>query len=170
MLHDRNTKVAASFRSILISGGIKPITLPARSPNLNAFAERWVRSAKQECLLKLILFGEASLRRAVSDFIDHFHTERNHQGKGNLLLFPAAAEKRSRRGRAVYLQRNALVACSNTTAALHELLIRSSLLARRSASKDPTNGEPIGGPSRTINSELSEPHRLRRPSFEVTDP
>ena len=70
--------------------------------NLNAFAERWVRSAKQECLSKLILFREASLRRAVSDFIEHFHAERNHQGKGNLLLFPAAAEKRSRRGRAVF--------------------------------------------------------------------
>ena len=88
MLHDRDTKFCTSFRSILISGAIKPIRLPARSPNLNAFAERWVRSVKQECLSKLILFGEASLRRVVSDFIEHFHAERNHQGKGNLLLFP----------------------------------------------------------------------------------
>jgi hypothetical protein len=63
--------------------------LPARSPNLNAFAERWARSAKQECLSKLILFGEASLRRALSEFVEHFHTERNHQGKGNILLFPS---------------------------------------------------------------------------------
>ena len=65
MLHDRDTKFCTSFRSILISGAIKPIRLPARSPNLNAFAERWVRSVKQECLSKLILFGEASLRRVV---------------------------------------------------------------------------------------------------------
>ena len=47
-----------------------------------------MRSAKEECLSKLILFGEASLRRALAEFIDHFHGERNHQGKENTLLFP----------------------------------------------------------------------------------
>ena len=60
-----------------------------RSPNLNAFAERWVCSIRQECLSKLILFGEASLRRALNEYIEHHHFERNHQGKGNLLLFPS---------------------------------------------------------------------------------
>jgi transposase len=74
-LHDRDTKFCPLFRATLNSGGIQPIQLPARSPNLNAFAERWVRSAKQECLSKLILFGEASLRRALTEFIDHFHAE-----------------------------------------------------------------------------------------------
>jgi putative transposase len=63
--------------------------LPPRSPTLNAFAERWVRSIKHECLSKLILFGEASLRRAVTEFLRHYHFERNHQGKENTLLFPA---------------------------------------------------------------------------------
>ena len=62
--------------------------LPARSPNLNAFAERWVRSVKEECLSRLIFFGEQSLRRALTEYIEHFHRERNHQGKGNKLLFP----------------------------------------------------------------------------------
>ena len=62
--------------------------LPARSPNLNAYAERWVRSVKEECLSKVILFGERSLRRALSEYVEHFHVERNHQGKGNVLLFP----------------------------------------------------------------------------------
>jgi hypothetical protein len=61
----------------LASGGIKPIQLPARNPN--ARAERWVRSVKQECLSKLIVFGEASLRRALGEFVEHFHTERNNQ-------------------------------------------------------------------------------------------
>lgn len=61
--------------------------LPAHSPNLNAYAERWVRSVKEECLSKVILFGERSLRRALRDYVEHFHTERNHQGKGNVLLF-----------------------------------------------------------------------------------
>jgi hypothetical protein len=55
----------------------------------NAYAERWVRSAKEDRLTKLVLFGEASLRRALADFIDHYHGERNHQGKGNTLLFPS---------------------------------------------------------------------------------
>jgi hypothetical protein len=82
-MHDRDTKFCASFRDTLESGGIKPLALPPRSPNLNAFAERWVRSVKQECLSKLILFGEDSLRRALTEFVEHFHRERNHRGKRN---------------------------------------------------------------------------------------
>ena len=62
--------------------------LPACSPNLNAYAERWVRSVKEECLCKVILFGEPSLRRALGEYVEHYHAERNHQGKGNVLLFP----------------------------------------------------------------------------------
>ena len=67
----------------------------------NAYAERWVRSVKQECLSKLILLGEASLRRALSEFVEHFHTERNHQGKGNILLFPSNDVSQSRHPRSV---------------------------------------------------------------------
>jgi putative transposase len=66
----------------------KALTLPPRSPNLNAFAERWVRSVKQECLSRLMLFGEGSLKRALTEFTQHYHSERNHQGKDNVLLFP----------------------------------------------------------------------------------
>jgi putative transposase len=65
VLHDRDTKFCASFRSAL--GGVEAISLPARSPNLNAFAERWVRSVKQECLSKLILLGEAPLSRVIAE-------------------------------------------------------------------------------------------------------
>jgi len=89
LLHDRDTKFCAAFLDVLRSSGIRPLTLPPRSPNLNAFAERWVGAIRQECLSKLILFGEASLRRALIEYIDHHHCERNHQGKGNLLLFPS---------------------------------------------------------------------------------
>jgi putative transposase len=88
LLHDRDTKFTRSFRAIIVSGRVEPLALPPRSPNLNAYAERWVRSIKEECLSKVILFGERSLRRALSDYVDHFHGERNHQGKGNVLLFP----------------------------------------------------------------------------------
>jgi hypothetical protein len=88
LIHDRDTKFTDSFRAIIRSGHVKPLKLPARSPNLNAYAERWVRSVKEEALSKLILFGEASWRRTLSEYLVHFHTERNHQGKGNVLLFP----------------------------------------------------------------------------------
>ena len=89
VLHDRDTKFCASFRAILETGNVKCLALPPRSPNLNAFAERWVRSVKQECFSKLILFGEGSLRRALAEFLEHYHAERNHQGKGNVLLLPS---------------------------------------------------------------------------------
>ena len=88
LIHDRDTKYCQSFRTVIESGGIKTVRLPARSPNLNAFSERWVRSIKDECLSKLILFGESSLRRALREYLTHYHAERNHQGKGNVLLFP----------------------------------------------------------------------------------
>ena len=84
LLHDRDT-----FLDVLWSSGIRPLALPPRSPNLNAFSGHWVCSLRQECLSKLILFGEASLRRALTEYIEHHHFERNHQGKGNLLLFPS---------------------------------------------------------------------------------
>ncbi len=88
LIHDRDTKYTQAFRAIIKSGHVRPLVLPPLSPNLNAFAERWVKSVKDECLSKLILFGEASLRRALKEYVVHYHTERNHQGKDNVLLFP----------------------------------------------------------------------------------
>jgi putative transposase len=84
LLHDRDSKYTRSFRAIITSGRVEPLVLPARSPNLNAYAERWVRSVKEECLSKVILLGERSLRRALNGFVEHYHAERNHQGKGNV--------------------------------------------------------------------------------------
>jgi hypothetical protein len=92
LLHDRDTKYTQSFRAIIASARIEPLMLPAHSPNLNAYAERWVRSVKEECLSKVILFGERSLRRALSEYVEHYHAERNHQGKDNVLLFSRAAD------------------------------------------------------------------------------
>ena len=92
LLHDRDTKFCASFRELIESGSVKTIRLPARSPNLNSFAERWVRSVKEECLSRMILFGERSLRRALQLYVVHYHEERNHQGKENLILFPLQTE------------------------------------------------------------------------------
>ena len=65
-----------------------PVRLPARSPNLNAFAERFVRTIKESCVDRLVLFGEGSLRRAIREFVVHYHHERNHQGLDNRLIRP----------------------------------------------------------------------------------
>ena len=91
LIHDRDSKFCESFRDTIEGVGVTPVRLPARNPDLNAFAERWVRSVKEECLSKLILFGENSLRHALREYVAHHHHERNHQGKDNLLLFPEPA-------------------------------------------------------------------------------
>ena len=102
LIHDRDAKYCQSFHRIIESGDVKTVPLPARSPNLNAYAERWVKSAKDECLSRLILFGEASLRRALHEYNAHYHGkahyhgERNHQGKNNVLLFPSAPAREAR--------------------------------------------------------------------------
>jgi putative transposase len=91
LILDRDTKYSDAFRSFLVRDGIKIIRLPPRSPNLNAFAERFVRSIKEECLSRMIFFGQASLRHAVKNYMAHYHLERNHQGLGNRLLQPISA-------------------------------------------------------------------------------
>ena len=98
LLHDRDEKFCREFRETLAAGGVECTPIPARSPDLNAHAERWVRSIKEECLSKLILFGEKSLQRVVSNFLEHYHREGNHQGKDNLLLFKVTAPEASSRG------------------------------------------------------------------------
>src|SRR5207302_8631667 len=88
LIHDRDGKYCSTFQQMIEAAGIKRVPLPPRSPNLNAYAERWVRSVKEECLSRLILFGEASLWHALHEYVEHYHRERNHQGKGNVLLVP----------------------------------------------------------------------------------
>jgi hypothetical protein len=78
--HDRDEKFCAEFRDTLAAGGVACVVLPARSPNLNCYAECWVRSVKSECLSKLILVGESSLRRALTNFCEHYHRSRTHLG------------------------------------------------------------------------------------------
>jgi putative transposase len=104
LLHDRDGKFCPSFDRIIESGKAKPILLPARSPNLNSYAERWVRSLKEDCLSKLILFGESSLKRALQQYKVHYHEERNHQGKENQLLFPRQTQPATRSQGQVHCQ------------------------------------------------------------------
>jgi putative transposase len=86
VIHDRDTKFCPTFQETLKAAGVTPITLPPISPNLNAHAERWVRSVKEEVLSRLIFFGEDALRHVLKEYATHYHHERNHQGKGNALL------------------------------------------------------------------------------------
>jgi len=90
LIMDRDTKFTNDFRGHLDREGVKPVRCPVRAPNCNAFAERFVRSIKDECLDRMILFGEASLRRTLRTYVFHYHAERNHQGVGNRLLEPLA--------------------------------------------------------------------------------
>ena len=98
LIHDRDTKYCPAFQQLIDEAGVERVPLPPRSPNLNAYAERWVRSVKEECLSRMILCGEASLRHALTHYVEHFHHERNHQGKGNVLLFPTVSQDTVRQG------------------------------------------------------------------------
>jgi putative transposase len=98
LLHDRDAKFCPSFRELIKTGGVNPLRLPARSPNLNSYAERWVKSVKEECLSRLILFGESSLRQALQQYLEHYYGERNHQGKDNRILFLSRPEARGNMG------------------------------------------------------------------------
>ena len=93
LLHDRDAKFSAAFRATLAAAGVKTVPLPPHSPNLNAFAERWVRSVKDECLSRVVLFGEGSLRKCVREYLQHYHGERNHQGRENTILLPRVADR-----------------------------------------------------------------------------
>ncbi len=86
---DRDRKYCDAFQALLKNAGTEPLRLPPRSPNLNAWIERFVRSIKEECLSKMIFFGERSLRRAVTQYLAHYHAERNHQGLDNRLIDPS---------------------------------------------------------------------------------
>jgi transposase InsO family protein len=88
LILDRDSKYSAEFRDLLKGSGVEIVRLPPRSPNLNAHAERFVRSIKDECLSRVILFGERSLRKATREYAAHYHRERNHQGIENRLIEP----------------------------------------------------------------------------------
>jgi transposase InsO family protein len=86
LIIDRDSKYSLAFRTLLNNSGVEVVRLPPRSPNLNAYAERFVRSIKDECLSRMILFGERSVRKATREYAAHYHRERNHQGLDNRLI------------------------------------------------------------------------------------
>ena len=86
LLMDRDTKFSDSFRSILEQAGVQAVRLPPRSPDLSPHIERFMRTLKDECLHRIVFFGEMALRNAVREFLVHYHEERNHQGLDNQLI------------------------------------------------------------------------------------
>ena len=86
LIHDRDPLFTEGFRKLLKPSGVKAVKLPARSPDLNAYAERFVLSVKSECLAKIIPLGERHLRKAVNEYTEHYNLERNHPGLDNELI------------------------------------------------------------------------------------
>jgi len=86
LIHDRDPLFTMVFREILKSSGVKTVKLPASSPDLNSYAERFVLSIKSECLNSVIPLGEKHLSELVREYVCHYHLERNHQGLDNVLI------------------------------------------------------------------------------------
>ncbi len=93
LIHDGDKKFCPALKQILDDTGVKRVPLPPRSPWLNGFAERWVKSVKDEALSRTILFVERSLRHVLGEYVSHYHEERPHQGKSNVILFPSVQAK-----------------------------------------------------------------------------
>ena len=90
LILDRDTTFSSTFRDLLNDAGIEVVRVPPRSRNLNAYAERFVRSIKDECLNRMIFFGERSLRKATREYSAQYRAERNHQGLDNRLIEPGS--------------------------------------------------------------------------------
>jgi len=88
LLMDRDGKFSEAFRATLEQAGVETVRLPPRSPNLSPHIERFMRSVKEECLERMVFFGERALQAAAISFVEHFHAERSHQGVGNRLIEP----------------------------------------------------------------------------------
>ena len=85
-IHDRDPLFSKVFIAILKAGGLKSAKIPAQSPHCNPYAERFVKTIKYECLNQFVIFGERHLRHLIKEFVEHYMTERFHQGIGGQLI------------------------------------------------------------------------------------
>ena len=88
LIHDRDPLFTTEFREVLRASGVRSVKLPAQSPDLNAYAERFVRSIREECLSRVVPLGERHLRRVIGEYVKHYHRERNHPGLGTERIDP----------------------------------------------------------------------------------
>jgi putative transposase len=104
LIHDADPLFTANFKAILRppnyakSEGVKCVKIPPRSPNCNAFAERFVKTIKYECLRHFVFFGQRHLRYVISEYMDHYHAERFHQGISSTLIKPTAVNDNAANG------------------------------------------------------------------------
>jgi hypothetical protein len=91
LIHDRDTLFTKAWAKLLGSGGVTCVPIPAQSPNCNPHAERFVKTARTECLDHFVIFGERHLRHLLQEFVAHYHTERYHQGIGGRIIRPTAS-------------------------------------------------------------------------------
>ncbi len=105
LIHDRDTKYTTSFDHIIASAGIEPVKLHARSPDLNAYAERWVLSARSAALDQLVLLNGRQVRRVLREYLAHYHAERAHQGLDGQLISPDPAGNSENTGEVIRRKR-----------------------------------------------------------------
>jgi len=86
LIHDRDPLFTEAFEAILQPQGIECVKIPAQSPNCNAYAERFVKSIRYECMNHFVFFGERHLRHVIKEYMAHYHFERFHQGLGGQLI------------------------------------------------------------------------------------
>jgi len=86
LIHDRDPLFSKAFIAVLKAGGVKSVKIPAQSPNCNPYVERFVKTIKYECLNQFVIFGQRHLRHLIKEFVDHYMTERFHQGIGGQLI------------------------------------------------------------------------------------
>jgi len=88
LIHDRDPLFTQAWTTLLESGGVNCVPIPAQSPNCNPHAERFVKTVRTECLDHFVIFGERHLRHLLKEFVAHYHTERYHQGIGGQIIRP----------------------------------------------------------------------------------
>ena len=93
LICDRDPKWSRRVEYLLRMAGVRMVRTPASAPNCNPYAERFVRSIKEECLNRIVPLGERHLRRALAEYVTHYHGERNHQGLGNELINRPSAQR-----------------------------------------------------------------------------
>jgi len=86
LIHDRDPLFTRAWQELLRSSGVRSVPIPAQSPNCNCYAERFVRTIRAECLEHFVIFGECHLRYLVRQFVEHYQSERYHQGIGSRLI------------------------------------------------------------------------------------
>lgn len=105
VLRDRDCKYTAGFDGALAAGGCEPKAVAYRSPNMNAYVERFVQAIEHECLDRFIVFGQEHLNHVCGEYVEHYHTERPHQARGNTLLVGSTVASRLPTGPVVCRER-----------------------------------------------------------------